>query len=133
MTGISECTSMLQVRLPVLQLLARFLAASVQPPALRAAATDAEVLAELIAALQHPPAATTTAALNPLSPAEEAVVASGLTPEEQSALLAGQPVTAGLGALSVRDGQQLLSAAAAIAALSAEALQAQVRTPAFRS
>jgi histidine ammonia-lyase len=115
---------MLQVRLPVLQLLARFLAASAQPPALRAAASDTEVLAELLEALQQPPAA---GALEPLSPAEQAVVASGLTPDERSALLAGQPVTAGIGALSVRDGQQLLAAAAAIAALSAEALQAQVR------
>ena len=85
------------------------------------------MLLELLGSLQKPHTAGTTPSTNPLSAAEEAVIASGLTPDEQSALMAGQPVTAGLGALSVRDGQQMLSAAAAIAALSAEALQAQVR------
>lgn len=123
------------MRLPVLQLLARCLAASAKPPTLAAATSDAEVLADLVKCLQTPaqnPTASPTsdqpASLVPLSPAEEAVLASGLTSDEQGSFFAGQPITAGLGALAVRDSQQLLAAAVTIASLSAEALQAQVCT-----
>ena len=119
----------------MLQLLARCLAASAQPPVLQAAASDVEVLADLVQALQTPAQDPNTCSsthhqlslLNPLSLAEEVVKASGLTTDELGSFFAGQPITAGLGALAVRDSQQLLAAAATIAALSAEALQAQVR------
>jgi histidine ammonia-lyase len=55
------------------------------------------------------------------------VTLPGLSADERAVLQSGQPVTAGVGTLVVQAARQLLSAANPIAALSAEALQAQVR------
>ena len=121
------CISMSwQVRLGVIQLLARYIASADGNPPVRAADTDTEVLAQLaddITRVAAPEGSSDSAAL---SPAEQAVLSGGLSPDESQAFLSGQPVTAGIGALFVHDGRRLLTVANSVAALSAEALQAQV-------
>ena len=99
-----------------------------RPPA-RAADTDAEVLAQLadgITSFAVPDGSSDDSTSTALSPAEQAVLSGGLTPDERQAFQSGQPVTAGIGALFVHDGQRLLTVANSVAALTAEALQAQV-------
>jgi len=51
----------------------------------------------------------------------------GLSESEQTVILSGQSASAGTGALCIESARQLLDAANAIAALSAEALQADIR------
>jgi len=116
----------MQARLGVIQLLARYIASVDAYPPVRAADTDAGVLSQLadgIANVAVPEGSSNSAAL---SPAEQAVLGSGLSPDERQAFLSGQPVTASIGALFVHDGQRLLTVANSAAALTAEALQAQV-------
>jgi len=53
----------------------------------------------------------------------------GISADERAVLEAGQSSSAGIAALVVAASKNVLSAATAIAALSCEALQAQVRDP----
>ena len=118
-----------QVRLGVVQLLSRWIALAPQHPLVAAATTNADVLTQLADSLTSLPAADSGAAgVDGSAPtsAEQAVMSRGLSEDERRAFLTGQPVTAGIGALFVHDGQRLMVLAASAAALSAEALQAQV-------
>ena len=119
----------MQVRLGVIQLLARYISSTDDKPPVRAADTDAQVLAQLadgITSVAMPEGSDDEGNSAALSPAEQAVLSGGLNPDERQAFRPGQPVTAGIGALFVHDGQRLLTVANSVAALSAEALQAQV-------
>ncbi len=122
----------MQVRLGVVQLLARYIASTNAYPSARAADTDAEVLAQLadgIASVAVPEGSGDGGGNSAaLSLTEQAVLSSGLSPDERQAFRSGQPITAGIGALFVHDGQRLLTVANSAAALTAEALQAQVLT-----
>ena len=117
-----------QIRLGVIQLLARWIASAQNCPSVRAAATDAEVLLQVagIVASAAPPDSSDGGGA--LSSAEQAVLSGGLSADERETVLSGQPVTAGIGAVFVHDAQRLLAVAASVAAMSAEALQAQVPT-----
>ena len=111
-------------------------------PEIRAADTDAEVLAQLADALITVTVDSedddgghgdngiegTSNGGGRYSSAEVAVLSSGFSADEREAFLSGQPVTAGMGAIFVHEAQRLLAVAASVAALSAEALQAQVLT-----
>lgn len=111
-----------KTRLGVIELILRLLQPEAQLDQVLPAAPDADAMQRLAAAL--PQRAATSGGL---SAAERAVVDSGgLTADERAALATGQPVAAGLAAVAIADLRQLLTATAAVTALSAEALQADV-------
>lgn len=123
---VRPCVHAVQIRLGAVQLLARWIASVHNFPPVEAAGADAEVLSQLadVAVRVAPPVSSDGGTA--LSSAEEAVLVGGLSSDERQSFLLGQPVTAGIGAVFVHDGQRLLAVAASVAALSAEALQAQV-------
>jgi hypothetical protein len=128
---MSEPLRDVQVRLGVVQLLSRWIALAPQHPPVGVASANAKVLTQLADSLTDLPAAGSGGAGSggdaaTMTSAEQAVLSSGLKEDERTVFLTGQPVTAGLGALFVHDGQRLMAVAASVAALSAEALQAQV-------
>ena len=108
-----------RVRPGVVELLARLLRQQAPLEQTVPAAPERSALAALATRLaqQRPPPE--------LSTAEQAVVDGGLSAEERAVLLAGEPVAAGVAMLAATDAQELLSAVAAVTALSAEALQAK--------
>lgn len=117
------------VRLAVVEALAALLNADATP-VLTAADVDAAPLAALAAFLQGVGAAaspdgTQQTAADALAAA--GVEAPGLSAAERALVLDGQSVAAGTAAICVQAGKLLLTVANAAAALSAEALQADVR------
>lgn len=116
------------VRLAVAEALAGLLNRGATP-ALPAAATDREALASLAAFLQGVGSATGTDGAQ-LSAADALAAgggeAPGLSTAERAVICDGQAVAAGTAALCTQAGKLLLSVANAVAALSAEALQADV-------
>ena len=116
-----------KTRLGVIELIARLLRSERHLEELLPAAADAAAMQWLAAML--PQRATAAAgAISALSTAEQAVLDSGgLTADECRALAIGQPAAVGLAAVAIANMQQLLTATSAVMALSAEALQADVR------
>ena len=125
-----------KVRLVVVEALAAWLNAQLVPT-LPAADTDAAALAALAAALSGVGTACPAACLGGSScaagrvPLGDALAGAGLTAPglsaaERAVLVDGQSVSAGTGAICVQAGKLLLGLANAVAALSAEALQADV-------
>jgi histidine ammonia-lyase len=117
------------VRLAVAEALAALLNSSVTP-ALHAADADAASLAALAAFLQGVGAAGVEADEQLDAPTALAKAGlegvPGLSTQERAVLTDGQSCAAGTAALCCAAGRQLLAAANAVAALSAEALQADV-------
>ena len=115
-----------KTRLGVIELVARLLRPDAHLDRLLPIAVEPFAMQRLAAVLpQH---VASTAGAIALSTAEQVVVDSGnLTLEEGRALATGQPVAAGLAAVAIAGMRQLLTAASAVTALSAEALQADVR------
>ena len=127
--ALSELMCNVQVRLGVVQLLSRWITLAPQHPPVGVATTNADILTQLADLLTHLPAADGNEGDGTaVTSAEQAVLSSGLKEDERAVFLSGQPVTAGLGALFVHDAHRLMAVAASAAALSAEALQAQVRS-----
>jgi histidyl-tRNA synthetase len=119
-----------KVRVAVVQALVELLNAGVTP-CLPIDSDDRAALSALAAVVQGVGEAISSAAGERLG-AAEVLNAAGVTPLELSAaekgvLCAGSCVSAGTAALCVAAGKQLLTAATAVAALTAEALRADVR------
>ncbi len=112
-----------KVRLGVVELLVRLLQQDAPLAQLLPAATaDRDVLQSLATALPR----QAGSAAGELSSAEAAVVDTGLSADERAVLQTGQPIAAGIAAVAIADARELLTAAAAVTSLSAEALQADV-------
>lgn len=115
------------VRLGLVELIVRQLAPEAQPLHVHAG-SEAAMAAQILAA-----AAPLSGGFQPTGP-EQAVLSSGVSAAEAATLKLGQSSAAGVAALSIADAQLLVAAASpAVTALSAEALQAQVRSCASRS
>jgi hypothetical protein len=115
-----------KTRLGVIELIARILRSEPHLEELLPAAADAVAMQRLAVVLPQRAAAATDASA--LTTAERAVVdSSGLTADECRALAIGQSAAVGLAAVAIADMRQLLTATSAVMALSAEALQADVR------
>lgn len=114
-----------KLRLGVFEQLVRLLQPGAQLDQLLPAASDPVALRQLANAL--PERASAAGGGSGLSAAEQAVVdGGGLSADERAALAVGQPIAAGVAAAAIADAQQLLTAVAAVTALTAEALQADV-------
>jgi histidine ammonia-lyase len=118
------------VRLPVVEALAALLNAGVTP-ALPAADSDGEPLAALASFLQGVGSAAPAGPGGVQQSAAEALAAAGievpgLSAAERALVQDAQSASAGTAAICVQAGKLLLAAANAVAALSAEALQADV-------
>lgn len=115
-----------KTRLGVIELIARLLRSEAHLHQLLPVAPEPAAMQRLAAVL--PQQAASGAGADGLSPAEQAVVDSGgLTADEWDVLATGQPAAVGLAAVAIADMRQLLAATSAVTALSAEALQADVR------
>ena len=120
--GKSKC------RLEVLQALASMLNAKLDP-LLPIGEVDGVALRVLANALHGVGIAAIKGDVFPIAEAfqQASIEVPGLSADERNVLEDGQSVAAGTGAICVQAGQALVNAATALAALSAEALQADVR------
>lgn len=113
-----------KVRLAVVESLAAILNAGIVP-CLPAAPADHQALVSLAAAM-HGLGNTCCQATIAESYDAACIQPPGLSTAERAALEDGQSASGGVGAVCVQDSKLLLAAANAVAALSAEALQAEV-------
>lgn len=120
--GKSRC------RLGVVETLIALLNSGIMP-CLPVARHDAVTLKALANAMLGVGLATWNAAVGPIAEAfqAESISPPGLSSAERAVLEDGQIASAGTGAICVLSGRQMILTATAIAALSAEALQAEVR------
>ena len=119
-----------KVRADVVQALASMLNAKVDP-LLLIGSVDGVALSALANGLHG---VGTAAFKGQVLPIAEALQSAGITPpglsaDERATIQDGQSVSAGTGAICVQAGKALITVATALAALSAEALQADVRIP----
>ena len=115
-----------KMRLGVIELVVRLLRSEAQLDRLLPVAAERAAMQRLAAVLPQQAAA---AGAQDLSTAEQAVIDSGgLTADERDVLATGQSVAVGLAAVALASMRQLLAATSAVTALSAEALQADVRS-----
>lgn len=119
--GKSKC------RLELLQALATMLNAKINP-LLPIGENDGVALRALADALHSVGTAAVRGEVHSITEALQTagIELPGLSADERSVLEDGQSVSAGTGAICVQSGQALVDAATALAALSAEALQADV-------
>ena len=119
-----------KVRLAVVEALAGFLNSGVLPCLPARAESDRQALSSLAAALQGLGTALNASSGSLCSMGDglgqAGLTAPGLSVAERAVVEDGQSVSGGTGAICVQAGKQLLAGANAVAALGAEALQADV-------
>lgn len=125
---ISLANGSTKLRLAVLQYFIDLVNSGIQLQ-LTSASTDASSLQQVADAAAGAGLAVYHGNSTPLSEAlhSENLSAPGVSQQERSMLQSGQWVTIGVAAVSTQTARQLLLGATAVAALSAEALQTQVR------
>lgn len=125
---ISLANGSTKLRLAVVQYLADILNAPVNVQ-LTSAATDSVPLCQIADAVAGNRVASQDSNNAPSSetPQQKQLTPPGLSQHERTVLLSGQWITLGVAAVTVQNARQLLLGATAVAALSAEALQTQVR------
>lgn len=125
---ISLVNGSTRLRLAVVQYLADLLNANVNLQ-LSSADTDSEPLRQIADAASGTGLASNDSRSSALTEVlqQQQITVPGLSQQERSVLESGQWVTLGVAAITVQNAQQLLLGATAVAALSAEALQIQVK------
>ncbi len=124
---ISLANGSTKLRLAVVQYLVDLLNSGI-PLQLPCAPTDAVPLQQVAHAAAGAGLVVSDGKSSPLSEAleQQHLSAPGLSQQERSVLQSGQWVTLGVAAVTMQSARQMLLGATAVAALSAEALQAQV-------
>lgn len=123
---ISLANGSTKLRLPVVQYLADILNAQVNIQ-LTSSATDNIPLRQIADAVAGNACQDSNSTASPGTLEQKQVTPPGLSQHERTVLQSGQWVTLGVAAVTVQHARQLLLGATAVAALSAEALQTQVR------